>query len=158
MIQFRGISALLVLLALAGCGSLDAHRARTRLIGATEPDVIACMGVPASKQFISTDQHVLQWDYAQTGDDVDLTLGIYAVKLGRPGICHASLRFSAGRVQSVHFTGTVITATDPDSVCGNLVHDCLWHRETTPLPPDFSSTGILAGPTITVKQGAKAGG
>ena len=151
----RHAAALAALLVLAGCGSWDAHQARTRLIGAAEPDIIACMGAPAERQFISADEHVLQWDYAQTGTDVDIAFGLYEAKLGRPGICHASIRFVDGRVRTVNYAGTVVTATDPDSVCGNLVHDCLWHRQDNPLPPDFTSTGILAGPTITVKAGSK---
>jgi len=142
-------------LLLSGCGSWDAHHARTALIGANEPDVVACMGVPAAKQYLSSDDSVLQWDYTQTGTDVDLALGVYELKLGRPGVCHASIRFQRGRVQSVHFTGTIVTAADPDSVCGNLVHDCLWHREATPLAPDFLPNNVLAGPTITVRPGAK---
>ncbi len=80
-------------------------------------------------QFISADEHVLQGDYAQIGTDVDIAFGLYEAKLGRPGICHAFIRFVGGRVRTVNYTGTVATATDPDSVCGNLVHDCLWHRQ-----------------------------
>ena len=146
-------AALLAVLLLAGCGSWDAYRARTRLIDAAEPDIIACMGVPAEKQFITADEHVLQWDYAQTGTDVDVAFGVYEAKLGRPGICHAAIRFVAGRVRTVNIIGTVITATDPDSVCGNLVHDCLWHRRDNPLPAGFTSTGILTGPTETRGKG-----
>ncbi len=133
------------LLALSGCATLEANRARTHLVGAAEPDIIACMGVPAERQLISRTQSVLQWDYAQAGDDVDLEAGIYEVKLGRPGICHAIIRISGGYVQSVHYTGEVVTATDPDSICNRLIHDCLWHREHTPLPAGFSQAEVAGG-------------
>ena len=139
----------LLLLPLGGCGTLEAYQARTRLVGAAEPDVIACMGVPAEKQYISAQQSVMQWDYVQTGTDIDVAFGIYALKLGRPGICHAAIRFDRGRVESVHYAGVDVNPTDPDSICGRLVHDCLHHRETTPLPRDFSNLAVLAGPAKT---------
>lgn len=128
---------------LSGCGSLQAWRARSVLPGATEPDLIACMGVPAEKQYLSRNQSVLQWDYAQSGTDIDLEFGIYALKLGRPGLCHAAIRFDRGIAVSVHFTGSVVTPTDPDSICGRLVHDCLAHPDKTPLPDDFDNLDIL---------------
>ena len=128
---------------LGGCGTLEAYRARTALVGATEPDLISCMGVPAEHQFVSADQSVLQWDYVQTGTDVDVAFGIYELKLGRPGICHAVIRFDKGYARSVHFTGSDVGPTDPDSICGRLVADCLHHREHTALPPDFSNAALL---------------
>ncbi len=136
----------LALLALGGCGTLEAYQARTKLVGAAEPDIIACMGVPAEKQYISAQQSVMQWDYVQTGTDIDVAFGIYELKLGRPGICHAAIRFDRGRVKSVHYTGIDVSPTDPDSICGRLIHDCLHHRENTPLPRDFSDTVLLTGP------------
>ncbi len=141
--------AALLLLPLDGCGTLEAYQARTRLVGAAEPDVIACMGVPAEKQYISAQQSVMQWDYLQTGTDIDVAFGIYELKLGRPGICHAAIRFDRGRVLSVHYAGVDVNPTDPDSICGRLVHDCLHHRETTPLPGDFSNVAVLAGSAKT---------
>ena len=137
--------ALAPALLLAGCGSLQAFQARTALVGATETDIVSCMGVPAAKQYLSRDQSVLQWDYAQTGTDLDLEFGIYSLKLGRPGICHAAIRFDRGVVRAVHFAGASITPTDPDSICGRLVHDCLYHRETTALPADFDQQAVLDG-------------
>lgn len=135
----------LVLLAVAGlggCGSLEAYRARTALVGATEPDLISCMGVPAEREFIGADQSVLQWDYVQGGTDVDIAFGIYELKLGRPGICHAAIRFVRGIARAVHYTGSEVGPTDPDSICGRLVKDCLYHRESTPLPADFSNASL----------------
>ena len=140
------IPAALILAALGGCGTLDAYRARTQLVGAAEPDIIACMGVPAERQYISPQQSVMQWDYVQTGTDLDLAFGLYELKLGRPGICRTAIRFDRGRVRSVHYVGINVTPTDPDSICGRLVHDCLHHRENTPLPGDFSSNAMLTGP------------
>lgn len=134
--------ALLAGLLLAGCGTLDATRARYRLVGANEADIIACMGVPAERQALGPYQSVLQWDYAQSGDDVDLELGVYELKLGRPGICHAVIRFDGSLVQSVHFAGASITATNPDSICGRLVSDCLHHLDVTPLPSFFDPDRI----------------
>ena len=136
----------LLLLFLDGCGTLEAYRARSQLVGAAEPDIIACMGVPAEKQYISAQQSVMQWDYAQTGTDLDVAFGIYELKLGRLGICHAAIRFDHGRVESVHYAGVDVTPTDPDSICGRLVHDCLHHRENTELPRDFSNVSVLTGP------------
>lgn len=138
------------LLLLGGCGTLQAYRARSQLLGATEPDIISCMGVPAERQFISIDQSVLQWDYVQTGTDIDLEFGIYELKLGRPGICHAAIRFDRGYVRAVHFTGVDVSPSNPDSICGRIVKDCLDHRETTPLPADFSNISIMTGPVIPI--------
>ena len=124
---------------------MQAYRARHELIGANEPDIISCMGVPGEKQLLSMDQSVLQWDYAQSGADLDLALGLYELKLGRPGVCHAVIRFDGATVRSVHFTGTAINAADPDSICGNLVADCLHHRDTLPMPSFFDPAVIAAG-------------
>ncbi len=135
-----------LLLLLGGCGTLEAYRARSELVGAAEPDIIACMGVPAEKQYISAQQSVMQWDYAQTGTDLDVAFGIYELKLGRPGICHTAIRFEHGRVRSVHYAGVDVSPTNPDSICGRLVHDCLHHRENTELPRDFSNVSVLTGP------------
>lgn len=140
------------LLLLGGCGTLQADRARTQLVGATEPDTISCMGVPAEKQFISHDQSVMQWDYVQTGTDVDVEFGIYALKLGRPGICHAVIRFDRGYVRSVHYTGVDVSPVNPDSICGRMVKDCLDHPEITILPPDFSNVAVLTGAPVAVKD------
>lgn len=146
-------AALAALLALGGCGTMQAYRARHALVGATEPDIIACMGVPAEKQLISSEQSVLQWDYVQSGTDLDLELGIYSLKLGRPGICHAAIRFDRGYVRSVHFTAVDVSPTNPDSICGRLVNDCLEHRESTALPADFSNLAILTNAPIAPRQG-----
>ena len=70
------LSSVFLCLALAGCGTLQAYRARTALLGATEPDIVSCMGVPAEKQYLGPEQSVLQWDYAQTGTDVGLEFGL----------------------------------------------------------------------------------
>lgn len=139
------VGPLFACLVLAGCGTLQAYRARTALLGATEPDIVSCMGVPAEKQYLGRDQAVLQWDYAQTGTDLDFEFGLYSLRLGRPGLCHAAIRFDHGLVRAVHFTGAAITPTDPDSICGRLVHDCLYHRERTALPADFESLAVLDG-------------
>ena len=132
--------------------------ARTRLVGVTEPDAIACMGPPDKAQFVSAGQAVMRWDYVQAGTDIDLEAGVYSLKLGRPGICHASIRFVDGRVRAVNFQDVDVGPTNPDSICGRIVHDCLFHRQDTPLPADFSSEAVLAGPTITVRQGAVSAG
>lgn len=131
------------LLLLSGCGTMQAWHARSVLPGATEPDIIACMGVPAEKQYLGRDQSLLQWDYTQSGTDVDLEFGIYSLKLGRPGLCHAAIRFDRGIATSVHFTGSEVTPSDPDSICGTLVHDCLYHRENTRLPADFDDLAVF---------------
>lgn len=141
-----------LLLLLGSCGTLQAYRARTRLVGATEPDIISCMGVPTERQFIDIDQSVMQWDYVQSGTDLDLEFGLYELKLGRPGICHAAIRFDRGYVRAVHFTGVDVSPTNPDSICGRLVKDCLDHRETTPLPADFSNVAVLTGAPVAVKD------
>lgn len=132
---------------------MEAYRARHELVGATEPDIISCMGVPAEKQLISTDQSVLQWDYAQTGTDFDLELGVYSLKLGRPGICRTAMRFDRGTLKAVHYAGVDVSPTNPDSICGRLVKDCLDHRERTPLPADFNNLAILTGAPISVREG-----
>lgn len=139
------MAGLAALALLCGCGTLDATRARSRLVGATEPNIIACMGVPAERQALGPYQSVLQWDYAQSGADLDLALGLYELKLGRPGVCHAVIRFDGATVRSVHFSGTEINAADPDSICGNLVADCLHHRDTLPIPSFFDPAVIAAG-------------
>jgi hypothetical protein len=136
---------MMLAIVLGGCGTMQAYRARSALLGASEPDIIACMGVPAEKQYLSRDQSVMQWDYAQSGTDIDIEFGIYSLKLGRPGICHAAIRFDRGQVRSVHYAGVDVGPTNPDSICGRLVKECLDHREQTMLPPDFDSLAVLDG-------------
>ena len=121
----------LLALMLSGCGTYQAYQARTFIPGHTEPDVLACMGPPDSKTPTGTPgESVLQWVYAQSGTDVEAELGVYSLKLGRPGVCHVAIRFDRGYASSVHYTDVDIGPTNPDSICGRLVKDCLSHMVT----------------------------
>jgi hypothetical protein len=126
------------LLALGGCGTLDAHYARTRLVGVNEPDLISCLGTPVHAVMVGTNESVLQWEYAETGASLDLSAGVYELKWGSPKNCHTIIRFKDGKSEFVHFTGNSISASDLDSACGYIVHDCVWRPEATPLPAGFN--------------------
>jgi hypothetical protein len=144
-----------LVLALSGCGTYHAWQARTALVGATEPDVISCLGVPDSKQFLTANEHVMQWVYAQTGTDVDLDLGIYELKLGRPGVCHTIVRFDQGYAVSVHYADSDVGPDNPDDVCGRMVVGCLSRIDHTTLPADFSPMGVMTGAPVIVREGVK---
>ncbi len=149
--MIRSVLLLCSLLCLSACGTFTAHEARTKLIGATEPDILSCMGPPDKTQYISPHQHVMGWMYTQTGTDLDAKFGLYALTIGRPGICKASIRMESGFVTGVHYQDEDINPTDPDSVCGRIVQECVRHREHTALPADFDADRLLLGPKDLVK-------
>ncbi len=135
-----------LLFCLSACGTFTAHEARTTLLGATEPDILSCMGPPDKTQYISPHQHVMGWVYTQTGSDFDAKFGLYSLTIGHPGMCRASIRMENGLVTGVHYQDSDITPTAPDSICGRLVQECVHHREHTPLPLNFDSDQLLLGP------------
>lgn len=145
-----------LLCVLCSCGTFQALHARSFIPGHTEPDVLACMGPPDSKTPTgSPGESVLQWSYNQAGTDFDAELGVYTLKLGRPGICHAAIRFDQGYATSLHFTDVDIGPTNPDSICGRMVADCLSHIDHTALPPGYDDAAVLTGAPIVIRQGLK---
>jgi hypothetical protein len=95
------------------------------------------------------------WMWSRTWSCISSTNPSHdALKLGRPGVCHLNVRVVDGRTAEVGFTGADISPTDPDSVYGRLVAECLHHRQMTPPPPDFALGAVVSGAPITIRAGA----
>jgi hypothetical protein len=119
--------ALSLFLLLAGCGAIEAHQARNRLLGMAEADLIACAG-PASKNAeIGPGEHVLAVEY--DGDKTALAsikvLEDVSLSIGATGSCHALFRIRAGKVVAVHYEGNSTSFSGTESACAPIVRDCL---------------------------------
>jgi hypothetical protein len=118
--------------------SQTAHRGQQTLMGMTQPDLEACLGVPAQhSEFGSTT--ILTWDSTSTaGRGLSLTLPIIGtLSLSGGGSCRATTRLEDGRVTEVRYTGEDSALLSPDAYCAPIVRSCVMHPEPTrgPVPP-----------------------
>jgi hypothetical protein len=112
---------------LAGCAVQDsriAHQAQTRLLGLSEVDLEACLGVPDQHQsFGNTD--VLTY-YATSTSNVSYSLPVVGgLGFGNGAYCHATFRVEQGRVTRVLYSGEKNATLAPDAYCAPISRTCL---------------------------------
>ena len=121
---------------LGGCAVEDSHishTAQTRLLGLSEVDLEACLGVPDQHAtFGATD--VLTY-YATSSSSMSYSLPIVGgIGLSNGGYCHATFRLDQGRVTQLLYSGEKNTTLAPDSYCAPILRSCMiWlgrHRDT----------------------------
>ena len=104
----------------------------------------ACGDLPFFRHVTSSQSCARQWDNLPRVQNVAerfrhlLSSSITNCLLRASGKSHPDQR------PGVAITEMVVSATAPDTFCGNLAHDCFWHSQDNPLPSDFTSTGRLA--------------
>lgn len=101
------------LLFLSAC-SFVPTKARHDLIGMKREDLIACAGVPDSRE-LSGDQEVIEYKQTQ---QVESPLNIKGpmsleLDLGGHGLCNAVFRLKDGKVTQLEYTGPSATIAGP---------------------------------------------
>lgn len=145
---------LAALLALGGCGyysSRVAHKGQLAVLGMTNEDLLACMGVPDKTQTVN--EHVRVYQYTRgtnipaTNDSTLIPLqtlvNLTQTTLGGAGAsCVASIRLVDGRVTDMHYSGDNDQMIGTDGVCATIVKGCL----NTPVPSAHPVSGTIFGP------------
>ncbi len=130
----RWLSAMLCLAVLSGCAVEDsrlAQRARTRLLGMKEVDLVACLGSPDQHSgFPGTD--VLTW-YAASSSSLSFSLPIVGgLAANNGGYCHVTVRLDGGLVTHLIYSGEKNATLAPDAYCAPILRSCL--AELPPQP------------------------
>ncbi|MCP1242230.1 hypothetical protein GOB86_06580 [Acetobacter lambici] len=142
------------LLALGGCGyysSRIAHKGQLAVLGMTNEDLLACVGVPDRTQIIN--EHVRVYQYTRgtnipsTNDSTLIPLqtlvNLTQTTLGGAGTsCVATIRLVDGRVTDMHYSGDNDQMIGSDGVCSTIVKGCL----NTPVPSAHPVSGTIFGP------------
>lgn len=114
-------------IALSGCAYDEtniAESARTRLVGMSELDLEACLGIP---DHTVTKGKTSLFTYSST-DARTLNLSIPIVNgvgMSVSGNCHATIRLENGLVTSVAYAGDSYGFEGPDSACAPIVRGCV---------------------------------
>lgn len=152
---------------LGGCAVEDSHIshvAQTRLLGLSEVDLEACLGVPDQHATFGTTD-VLTY-YATSSSSTSYSLPIVGgIGLSNGGYCHATFRLDQGRVMQLLYSGEKNATLAPDSYCAPIFRTCMsWlgrHRDTsgsaiarqgTQKNSDASSSTVPPGATSAAPQ------
>jgi hypothetical protein len=129
------ILALFLTATLSGCGGSlrrddDAAKAKTRMIGMTREEILACMG-PAKKKAAEGTTEV--WSYLSTDYESSSTYDTikptgYAHSMGShsKNFCTVNVTMKDGIVKSIHYLGPTATNFYNDNdQCGYAVAGCV---------------------------------
>ena len=145
----------LVLVLLGGCAVQDsriAHRAQHRLVGLSELELEACLGVPDQhSSFPGTD--VLTYAATSSSSTSYSVPIVGGLGLSNGGYCHATFRVDAGVVTNVLYSGEKNATLAPDAYCAPIVRTCLAYLAEHP------PAAVAAGSTAVTREApdAKAG-
>jgi hypothetical protein len=133
MLFRRSGSFALLTLSLAACSvedSMTAHQAQGLLLGMTQPDLEACLGVPSLHSEFG-DTTILTWTTTSTaGRGLSLTVPVIGgFSLSGGGSCNATARLENGRVTEIRYSGEDSAFLAPDAYCAPIVRSCLHHPE-----------------------------
>ncbi len=120
----------LIPLLVAACSVADsrtAHYARSRLMGLSEADLEACLGVP--------DQHatfgnadVLTY-YTNSSSSMNYSIPVIGgIGFSNGGNCHAT----NGHVTQILYSGEKNAVAAPDAYCAPILRTCLEHLDEAP--------------------------
>ena len=127
----RACLAVLALSLLAACTlgrSQDAKEARTKLVGMSRGEIIACAGKPKTA---IKDGNLEYLAYYAGNPDYDLVLGVKPTEVqkitgtARPKNCKVRIMLRGGNVESVSYTGNTGGLLTRDSACAAIVRRCL---------------------------------
>lgn len=109
----------------SGCTSMQtAQIAKTSLLGMSELDLEACLGLPDQK--ITKGKTTLFTYTATAGRTLNLTVPIVnGIGMSFGGYCHATFRLEDGRVTDINYSGDTTTFEGEDSVCAPIVRSCV---------------------------------
>ncbi len=122
-----------MLLLLSSCATIDAHEARTGLLGLQQRDVLSCIGIPDQKTRLSDRDAVLEYTYSDHDELLSLELLAFGtLSLGPRGQCNVMLRMHDGAVAAVHFSDSTTSEAGALGACGPVVHEALRHCPRSP--------------------------
>ncbi|WP_419730707.1 hypothetical protein [Lichenicola sp.] len=165
--DFRLALPLCLSMLLGGCAVEDshiAHSAETRLIGLSEVDLEACLGVPDQHASFGTTD-VLTY-YATSSSSMSYSVPIVGgLGLSNGGYCHATFRVDQGRVTQLMYSGEKNATLSPDAYCAPILRTCLgWlgrHPDLRNTAPAGSGRQTASSPAVgsntgTVPPGASS--
>lgn len=130
----KNLMLLAMLAVVSACAIKDshiAHDAQTRLMGMSEVDLEACIGVPDQHStFGKTD--ILTYYATSTSSDTYAIPIIGGLSFSNGGYCHATFRVSNGRVTQILYSGEKNATGAPDAYCAPIVRTCLQHLQQAP--------------------------
>jgi hypothetical protein len=141
-----------ILLAVAGCGAMDARLARDPLgrasaIGMTVPDLLDVMGKPDAVLQTGPDTAILQYERKDSAAGLLLTVSMLGtIAIGAGGGCKAVFTIlRAGTVADVTFPGSYSDGLIalPYSACSPLVSEMISHRENNAIPLGYDAFRYL---------------
>lgn len=126
----RRSALLLAMTLLAGCSigqSRTAHTARTRLLGATAPEIDACAGTPDHIEQFGPRSEFRTYAHDTSADSgFSITLPVIGgVSLGGGGYCRATFQMQDGRVTALRYAGDKDALLAPDALCAPLIKSCV---------------------------------
>lgn len=140
---------LLPMLAMVGsCAIKDsqiAHDAETRLIGMSEPDLEACIGVPDQHSTFGNTDILTYYATSTSSDSYSIPI-IGGISFSNGGYCHATFRVVDGRVTQVLYSGEKNATGAPDAYCAPIVRTCIEHLQETPAPRTATQTTAARHP------------
>ena len=163
----RAASTLCLSLLLGACAVEDSHishTAESRLIGLSEVDLEACLGVPDQHASFGTTD-VLTY-YATSSSSTSYSVPIVGgLGLSNGGYCHATFRVDQGRVTQLLYSGEKNATLSPDAYCAPILRTCIgWlerHPDTRGITPagtgrQNGSSAASSSNTGTVPPGASS--
>ncbi len=159
MKRVRGV-AVLSLVVLAGCAVVDsriAHRGQRRLVGLSELELEACLGVPDQhSSFPGTD--VLTY-YATSASSTSFSLPIVGgIGLSNGAYCHATFRVDGGIVTNVLYSGEKNATLAPDAYCAPIMRTCLAYLDAHPPVAVAAGARAVTGGTADTGGVVPSGG
>lgn len=113
----------------AGCAFHDAwsaHVAQQKLIGWSELELEACLGVPDQHSTFGDTDILTYFGNSTSNKGISLGLPFIAgMTIGGGGYCHAIFRVREGRVAEVRYTGETDAMLAPDAYCAPIVRGCV---------------------------------
>ena len=139
-----------LLLALAGCASHEAHQVQAWAAGRNLAELEQCAGKPDRTDALPDGSSIAQWDYTEpnatdtaslpaqaigaalTAAAAPIALPISLVSTANPtigmpasGSCHAIATVRGGVVTQLRYSGPNGGMSGPDAVCAPIMRECL---------------------------------
>ena len=129
----KNLMLLPVLAVVSACAVKDSYIARdaqTRLMGMSEVDLEACIGVPDQHSTFGKTDILTYYATSMSGDSYSVPI-IGGLSFSNGGYCHATFRVSNGYVTQILYSGEKNATGAPDAYCAPIVRTCMGHLQQT---------------------------
>lgn len=151
----KNLMSLPVLAVVSACAIKDsqiAHEAQTRLIGMSEVDLEACIGVPDQHSTFGKTDILTYYATSTSGDSYSIPI-IGGLSFSNGGYCHATFRVYNGRVTQILYSGEKNATGAPDAYCAPIVRTCMGHlQETAATHSATAATTPATGNSVNLQQ------